>query len=41
MALAFIRPWLAGTLYIAVAFMWFIPDRRIERFVDETGCERE
>jgi uncharacterized membrane protein len=28
--LAFIRPWMAIVLYIAVALMWFIPDRRIE-----------
>ena len=24
-------PWLAGALLIAVALMWFVPDRRIER----------
>ena len=29
--LAFIRPWLALSLYILVALMWLIPDRRIER----------
>jgi uncharacterized membrane protein len=29
--LAFIRPWLALALYILVALMWLIPDRRIER----------
>jgi uncharacterized membrane protein len=28
--LAFINPWIAIALYIAVALMWFIPDRRIE-----------
>jgi uncharacterized membrane protein len=28
--LAFIQPWLAIALYIAVAVMWFVPDRRIE-----------
>jgi uncharacterized membrane protein len=27
--LAFVRPWIAIVLYIAVAFMWFVPDRRI------------
>ncbi len=32
---AFIRPWLAGMIYVAVALLWFIPDRRIERVVDE------
>ena len=30
-ALAFVRPWLALALYILVALMWLIPDRRIER----------
>jgi uncharacterized membrane protein len=27
---AFISPWIAGVLYIAVALMWLVPDRRIE-----------
>jgi|SRR5215470_16792336 len=30
-ALAFVHPWLALALYIAVATIWLIPDRRIER----------
>ncbi len=34
-AVSFIRPWLAGCLYVFVALMWLIPDRRIERVVDE------
>ena len=29
-AAAFFQPWLAIALYIAVALMWLIPDRRIE-----------
>ncbi|HTW25383.1 MAG TPA: TMEM175 family protein [Candidatus Baltobacteraceae bacterium] len=29
-ALAFVRPWMAIALYVAVAMLWFIPDRRIE-----------
>jgi uncharacterized membrane protein len=29
--LAFIGPWIAGGLYVFVAVMWLIPDRRIER----------
>ncbi len=29
--LAFVRPWLAMAIYISVAAMWLIPDRRIER----------
>jgi TMEM175 potassium channel family protein len=28
--LAFVREWLADALYIAVALMWLVPDRRIE-----------
>ena len=30
-ALAFVRPWLAYLLYVAVALMWFVPDRRFTR----------
>jgi uncharacterized membrane protein len=29
-ALAFVHPWLGFAVYIGVAMMWFIPDRRIE-----------
>jgi uncharacterized membrane protein len=29
-AVAFARPWIAIALYVAVAMIWFIPDRRIE-----------
>jgi uncharacterized membrane protein len=32
-ASAFVRPWVAGALYVAVAIMWLTPDRRIERTV--------
>jgi uncharacterized membrane protein len=31
MALAFINPWIADGIYACVAFIWLIPDRRIER----------
>lgn len=34
-AMAFVQPWVAYCIYILVALMWFIPDRRIERAVDE------
>ena len=27
---AFISPWIAGALYLTVALMWIVPDRRIE-----------
>ncbi len=29
--LAFVRPWLANAVYVLVALMWLVPDRRIER----------
>lgn len=29
-ALAFLRPWIAIALYVVIALIWFIPDRRIE-----------
>ena len=29
-ATAFIQPWISICLYVAVAFMWLVPDRRIE-----------
>jgi uncharacterized membrane protein len=28
--LAFVRPWISLALYVAIALIWFIPDRRIE-----------
>jgi uncharacterized membrane protein len=31
--LAFARPWMAITLYVAVALLWLVPDRRIESLV--------
>jgi uncharacterized membrane protein len=31
--LAFVRPWLACLLYILVAVMWLVPDRRIEKTI--------
>jgi len=33
-ALSFASPWLAVTLYVLVAAMWFVPDRRIERALE-------
>ena len=30
-AFAFVSHWIAQGLYAAVAIMWFVPDRRIER----------
>jgi len=30
-ASALVRPWIADSIYVAVALMWLVPDRRIER----------
>jgi uncharacterized membrane protein len=35
--LAFVNRWLAGALYVLVAMMWLIPDRRIERVLAKSG----
>ncbi len=37
MAAARFYPWFAQALYVLVALMWLIPDRRIERVVAERG----
>ena len=36
-AVSFFLPWLAGCIYVLVALLWLIPDRRIERVVDESA----
>jgi uncharacterized membrane protein len=36
--LAFVSPWLACALYVAVAVMWLVPDRRIERTLSEPSA---
>jgi uncharacterized membrane protein len=33
MPLAFVQPWVAMALYIAVALIWLVPDRRIESII--------
>src|ERR1041384_3692183 len=35
--LAFVSPWIASGLYVFVALIWFIPDRRIERVLEKRG----
>ena len=37
LGLAFVNQWLADALYVLVALIWFIPDRRIERVMGATG----
>jgi len=34
--MAFFEPWISGCIYVLVALMWLIPDRRIERVLDES-----
>jgi len=38
-ALAFLEPWMAGGIYIFVALVWLVPDRRIERILREGKSE--
>jgi uncharacterized membrane protein len=33
---SFFRPWLAGCIYVLVALIWLVPDRRIERVLAGT-----
>ncbi len=35
--LAFVSPWIANGLYVLVALIWLVPDRRIERALVKTG----
>lgn len=35
--LAFVSPWISGALYIGVARMWLVPDRRIARVLAQRG----
>ena len=35
--LSFLKPWIAGCIYIAVALIWFIPDRRVEKVLDSSS----
>ena len=33
--LAFLTPWISNAIYVAVALMWLVPDRRIEKVMKE------
>ena len=35
--LAFFRSWIAGALYVLVAIIWLVPDRRIENACPRAG----
>jgi uncharacterized membrane protein len=39
--LAFLKSWLGFGLYIVVAIIWFIPDRRIEKRVSHRTSAQE
>ena len=34
-ALAFVEPWLAVAIYVAVSLLWFMPDRRVEQQIEQ------
>ena len=36
-AVAFIAPWISHAIYVLVALMWLIPDRRIEKAISNRG----
>ena len=33
--MAFFEPWISCAIYVLVALMWLVPDRRIARVVEE------
>jgi uncharacterized membrane protein len=35
-AVAFVQPWISMALYVVVAILWIVPDRRIERMIAES-----
>jgi uncharacterized membrane protein len=35
--LAFVNQWISDAIYVTVALMWLVPDRRIERFIEGHG----
>jgi uncharacterized membrane protein len=37
--LAFVHAWLAEAMYVIVALIWLVPDRRIERVLDHPAAE--
>ncbi len=37
--LAFVEPWLGLVPFIAVALIWLVPDRRVERFLERERSE--
>src|SRR5438445_12397803 len=37
--LSVFKPWIAGCIYIGVALMWLIPDRRVEKVLDSSSTD--
>jgi hypothetical protein len=37
---SFFQPWISGGIYVLVALLWLVPDRRIARVVNEAGPPR-
>ena len=37
---SFFQPWASAGIYVIVALLWLVPDRRIGRVVDESGPPR-
>jgi len=35
--LSFVHPWIGNALYVFVALLWLVPDRRIERVLEQRG----
>ena len=35
--ISFFKPWIAGCIYIGVALMWLVPDRRMEKAFDSSS----
>ena len=38
-ASSFVLPWFSGAVYVAVALMWLVPDRRLERTLQTKSDE--
>lgn len=38
--LAFVRPWISDTIFVLVALIWLVPDRRIERLLERPRTVR-
>ena len=35
--LSFVHPWIGNAVYVLVALLWLVPDRRIERVLEQRG----